>query len=346
MITPSLPPETLDRLPGLAALGRTTTRLHPRQGEVGVDQSHIGGPLRWPADEPWPTCDHPHMVHEDVPIPAELLDRMRAAEARRTQRHVLAEGEAELHQEIAELVGAGFSGWGGRDGGPTVGHRYVARPHPRPNPMVALAQLRADDIPDLPRPGGADLLQVLWCPFEHEQEDVWGPTVRLHWRRESDVADLLAEPPKGEVGDEDYLPQPCRLHPEQVVEYPFPQELPSDVHERVDAWGQDGPGYVSTFMAPGWKVGGYANWSLTDLGATPCPTCAGPTVLLLVIDSKEYDGGTRDRWRPIEERHPDRADPDRFESQEPTGVQVGRWGALRIFACLRCPDTPFLLNQQ
>ncbi|MET7419132.1 hypothetical protein [Dactylosporangium sp. NPDC005555] len=58
-----------------------------------------------------------------------------------------------------------------------------------------------------------------------------------------------------------------------------------------------------------------------------------------MIDSKEYDGGTERRWRPAN-------DPQPAAAQEPTGVMVGRWGALRIFACLSCPDIPVVLNQQ
>ncbi|MFI6515464.1 hypothetical protein ACIBF1_07900 [Spirillospora sp. NPDC050679] len=47
-------------IPGLAAHARTAVRLHPRRGDPGPDDSSIGGPLRWPADEPWPFCDGPH----------------------------------------------------------------------------------------------------------------------------------------------------------------------------------------------------------------------------------------------------------------------------------------------
>jgi hypothetical protein len=347
LTTPPPPAELLARLPELDRLGRTTTRLHPRPAPVDATQSHVGGPLRWPADEPWPTCDTPHQVREEVPIPAELMERLRTAEARRTQRHVMAEGEREVADEIARLVGPGYTGWGTTNDGPVVGHRYVPRPHPRPNPMVALAQLRAEDVPDLPRPGGADLLQVLWCPFEHAQDRLWGPTVRLYWRREAEVTELLAEPPRGDVGRQGYLPTPCRLHPERVVEYPYPEELPADLAALVDAWEDDDreddgePDYVATFMAPGWKVGGYANWSLTDVAPTPCPQCAGPTSLTLVIATSEYDGESRHRWQPIEERQ-----PAGVSSAQPTGVSVGRWGSLLVFVCERCPDQPFRLHLQ
>lgn len=36
---------------------RPAVRLHPVQGSPGVTDSHIGGPLLWPADEDWPHCD-------------------------------------------------------------------------------------------------------------------------------------------------------------------------------------------------------------------------------------------------------------------------------------------------
>ncbi|MEV6527281.1 hypothetical protein AB0M43_35660 [Longispora sp. NPDC051575] len=343
MDTAPLPPEFQARLAGLEAFGRTTTRLHPRPGPVTAADSHVGGPLLWPSDEPWPVCDIPHQELEDVPLPAELLERLAAAEARRTQRHVLADGESALLDELARLVGPGYIGWGTGGDGPAVGHRYASRAHVPPNPLVAVAQLRAADIPDLPRPGGADLLQVLWCPFDHPHDGIVGPTLRLRWRREADVRGEPAEPPVGASGEEEYLPRACRLHPEQVVEYPDPSHLPPDLRAEVASWPED---YGTALLAPGWKVGGHAAWTTTDPVPTPCPRCSGPTGLLLVIASAEYDGGTRDRWRPVEERHIDWAHPDRLTLQEPTGVQVGRWGSLRLFACLTCPDTPLVLNLQ
>lgn len=43
-------------IPGLNDLVRTAIRLHPAPGEPRPDESHIGGPLLWPAGEPWPEC--------------------------------------------------------------------------------------------------------------------------------------------------------------------------------------------------------------------------------------------------------------------------------------------------
>ncbi|AGZ43044.1 hypothetical protein [Actinoplanes friuliensis] len=340
MITPPPPPEFLAHLPELTAFARTTTRLHPRPGPVTAAESHIGGPLRWPADEPWPTCTTPVLVREDVPLPDELLERLRAADANREQQPVLTREQNEVRAEIARFVGEGYTGFGSFGDGPVMGHRYAARPHPVPNPMVAVAQLRASDIPDLPRPDGADLLQVLWCPGDHATQPA-GPVLHLRWRHEAGISAPSAVPPVGEIGREALVPRPCRLHPEQVVEYPFPEELPQDLLDRVDTWDDKWPEatYVDVAMAPGWKVGGYADWSLTGLGETPCPVCAEPADLLLVIDSEEFDSTSRERWRPAD-------DPDPESSAQPTGVVVGRWGALRIFACLRCPGTPYVVDQQ
>ncbi|SEE16556.1 hypothetical protein SAMN04489729_6549 [Amycolatopsis lurida] len=43
-------------IPGLNDLVRTAIRLHPAPGVPGPDESHFGGPLLWPSDEPWPEC--------------------------------------------------------------------------------------------------------------------------------------------------------------------------------------------------------------------------------------------------------------------------------------------------
>ncbi|MEV4510090.1 hypothetical protein AB0K00_14135 [Dactylosporangium sp. NPDC049525] len=334
MRTPPRSADLLSAFPELAAHARTATRLHPRPAPVRALDSHVGGPLRWPSDEPWPMCAHQVMVYEEVPLPLDLVTRMRQAEARRVQHHILAEGEVELHEEIAAFVGPGFSGWGTTNNGPVVGRRTVDAPHPTPTPLIAVAQLRAADIPDLPRPDGADLLQILWCPFDHADTN-WGPALALRWRREADVTEPFLAPPTGDVGEDEYVPEPCRLYPEQVVDYPFCQELPADLQDRLKADER----YLYSAIAPGWKVGGYASWHVTDLQATPCPQCAAPTNLLFVIDSKEYDSATREYWQPLD-------DPDPDDAQEPTGVIVGRYSALRIFACLTCPGTPIVTDLQ
>lgn len=65
----------------LAPYARTTVRLHPRQGTPGARDSHIGGPLWWPAGEPWPHC----AGHQDVngraePYPLAAVAQLTAAD--------------------------------------------------------------------------------------------------------------------------------------------------------------------------------------------------------------------------------------------------------------------------
>ncbi|MFE9423065.1 DUF1963 domain-containing protein [Kitasatospora sp. NPDC006697] len=54
--TPPRPVDVEAVFPELAPFRRTAVRLHPRAGRPTCRQSSVGGPLLWPADEPWPRC--------------------------------------------------------------------------------------------------------------------------------------------------------------------------------------------------------------------------------------------------------------------------------------------------
>ncbi|WEB45464.1 hypothetical protein MOV08_43410 [Streptomyces yunnanensis] len=45
--------------PELTGTAREVTLLYPRAGQPGPGDSSLGGPLLWPADEPWPMCAAP-----------------------------------------------------------------------------------------------------------------------------------------------------------------------------------------------------------------------------------------------------------------------------------------------
>ncbi|MFG2751129.1 hypothetical protein [Streptomyces xanthophaeus] len=302
-MTRTTPPRPLDAealFPDLSGHRRTTTRLHPRPGSPGVADSHVGGPLLWPADEPWPVCEGPHGPDPDAP---------------------------------------------------------ALRP---PLPLLAVAQLYAGDVPDLPAgPPGHDLLQVFWCPFDAHGPTGHGMYVHLRWRRSAEVREVLTEPPvPGSVGFDGYLTQPCVLHPEQVLEYPYIELLPGELGERVEAWEDaqeeaayeaeeagavdghgDGdtvclPGYQEDLsVAPGWKAGGHAAWNLTGPGTIDCRSCGSPTQLLLTIDTHEWHGADSS-WIPLEDSH---LEDGAFA---PTGAVVGNYGKLNIFSCSQDPSHP------
>lgn len=59
--TPPRPLDVTTLFPQLAPLARTATRLHPRPASPTPNDSSVGGPLLWPAHEPWPHCEETHV---------------------------------------------------------------------------------------------------------------------------------------------------------------------------------------------------------------------------------------------------------------------------------------------
>jgi hypothetical protein len=332
-MTRTTPPRPLDveaLFPELARYRGTTTRLHPRPGTPTAADSSVGGPLLWPEGEAWPVCTEPH-------------DRgtgLRTADVRRS-RH----GSGARPQKS----------------------RLLDVPDDHPVPMIALAQLYRRDVPDLrPGPDGADLLQLFACPFDAHGGTGHGMKVQIHWRDSAEVAEAETANPQPEpevVGFDGYVPEPCVLHPEQVVTYPFAGCLPEELEERIEEWeeereeeaerqtvvrpwvdrGPDGdygdetPEVVryqyDLSIPPGWRAGGYASWHLTDPSPMDCRACGTPMELLLTVDSREWDGTVS--WRPVED---DGLAPHPHAS--PTGVVVGRWGQLNVFSCAADPAHP------
>ena len=189
--------------------------------------------------------------------------------------------------------------------------------------MAPVMQLFRRDIPmglSLPEwlfPGASDLLQILWCPNEHPE--TLGPLARMFWR---DSAQLVeASPHKPELGQADLadaVPAPCLLHPEVVTEFPplnydgdyarerdlLPPLLPADLNDRVSAWvhpdepdlGEGVPHYWALATAPGWKLGGWADYASYPDRYARC-RCGAPT--RLVFDAMGAEG-LEGWWQPIE----------------------------------------------
>jgi hypothetical protein len=332
------PPRPLDVeaiFPELKTYRGTTTRLHPRPGRPDVAASSVGGPLLWPVGEPWPVCTEPH-GHAGGRRPADI----------HRQRQILAvawlrepnAGPTDQERQVLEELGRK--------------HRVQETAATDPLPLIGLAQLYRRDIPDLPAgPDDCDLLQVFWCPFDAHGPTGTGMLLDLRWRRSWEVTEVQASPPQPQVvGSEGYVPEPCVLHPEQVVTYPFAGLLPEELCARIDAWEEaledeaeqseddDAAALVGyqydLSIPPGWRAGGFASWHTTDPSPMDCSACAAPMRLLLTVDSSEWDGGSGS-WKPLEEQ-----DLPTFRHASPTEVTVGRWGELNIFACPEDPRHP------
>ncbi|MER7669549.1 DUF1963 domain-containing protein [Kitasatospora sp. NPDC096128] len=173
--------------------------------------------------------------------------------------------------------------------------------------LVPLARIRAQDAPHLPWPAAADLLQVLWCPNDHDdiqgERYYYGPAVELHWQRAAELAP--ATPPAPRHSAEPYLPQPCALRPEQVLDLPDRDELPGEIARAVAEFAErQGLEYERDHgRADGWKLGGWPSWHCTDLIPVDC-RCGARMTLLLTVESGD--------------------DP---------GLSIGRHGELHVFVC-------------
>lgn len=279
--------------------------------------------MLWPVAEPWPVCEEGdgHYVHRL--LTPETVRRMRAIYAAATARVAATGARYYLTDEERTQV-------------PRYDYSEPDRMVEQLIALVPVSQLYRRDIPDFVGPDDADLLQILWCPLDHPDVG-YNPSVRLYWRRSADVVEPLDAAPEPPVVNDDYLPTPCVVYPEQVREYQYCDLLPADLAARITAWEErsgesEGPDYqLDLSLAPGWKVGGFANWSLTDPHPVTCAECGAAMTLLFTADSGEWHG-TDCSWRPVEE--PEQA------SSGPTDVVIGRGYSLYIFRCPASFDHP------
>lgn len=181
--TPPRPVEVTAIFPELAPLARPAIRLHPRPGSPSTGESSVGGPLLWPAEEPWPHCEGEHLDSGFRRSPADVrLSRRRLARLHHDPQGPEFTPEEEVIKEqiaarLAKRLDAGLPG-----------------PAECPVPMLPVAQLYLRDIPLLRPPEEADLLQVLWCPYDHAPD--WKPATAVFWRSAASVVDVLATPPE------------------------------------------------------------------------------------------------------------------------------------------------------
>ncbi|MEV7526779.1 hypothetical protein [Streptomyces sp. NPDC091371] len=331
--TPPRPLRVEALFPELAAYRGTTTRLHPRPGSPAVSDSSVGGPMLWPAEEPWPVCGEAHGRGRGL----------RPADVRR-YRQVLADvwtrdaAPGPTDEERGLLEGLGQE------------HRIPGVTETDPLPLIGIAQLYRRDVTDLPAgPADCDLLQVFWCPFNAHGPGRYDLELHLRWRRSWEVGEVLATPPEPLVVEAArFVPEPCVLHPEQVATYPFAGLLPEELCARIDAWEEaweeawgdtedsDEPVRYQYDLSipPGWRVGGFASWHATDPYPMDCPACRTPMGLLLTIDSSEWDGGSGS-WKPLEDQH-----RPTYAAATPTEILVGRHGELNVFVCPNDPEHP------
>ncbi|MFJ7073505.1 hypothetical protein [Streptomyces sp. NPDC098781] len=319
--TPPRPLELTAVFPELATMSRNVTRLHPRSGSPTVDDSSVGGPLLWPQDEPWPTCTRSHEVYEVVELEAlRAAHHVMVARWARSEDEPITPEEEAIHDRSRP--------------------KKIASPYTDPVPLLPVAQLYARDVPGLPVPDGADLLQILWCPFIDHEGDI--PAIHMRWRCADEVTARLSPSPEPTVIElDDYWPAPCVLHPEQVTEYPAPDQLPDAVAARVHAWQEEtGHHYTHFAVAPGWKIGGWGAVpsDAPDQADPPRCECGTVTEPLFTVGLSEWNGDNEGGWRPVED-----ADADDRRSYPPAGdptqIELGD-EQLQIYHCPESHEHP------
>lgn len=217
--------------------------------------------------------------------------------------------------------------------------------------FVLVLQLARADVPEAPFPDGADWLQLFWCPNDHPGVG-HAPDVRVEWHAASAALRARGPVEPEEYDSDGYLPRPCSLHPERVVEYPGPQDLPDEVRAALAAdpaldraaraLGLGDAAYLyqtCLSAAPGTKVGGYEVW-VQDPDRPVCPA-GHPMAFLLTVDSAEFDGASWHRWLADEDRDAWGAPYDaRLAVQNAAGIELGDAGNLHVYACLACEGRP------
>ncbi|MFD9124081.1 hypothetical protein [Kitasatospora sp. NPDC059571] len=330
--TPPRPADIAAVFPRLAPLARTATRLHPRPGSPSRQDSSVGGPLLWPATEPWPHCDGPHRTSPLLPLSSPSEVRLQR-EMRAAARNRPAGGPPHIPRMRASMYGAGTAGDG------------TGRPPAGPIPLLALAQLYVRDVPALRPTGGSDLLQVLWCPFDHRPTGL--PRTELVWRSASDVTEILTAPPEPTaVQYDDYVPEPCLVTPERVTEYPVAAELDPDLRARLRAWStRREPGAEDTYydrelsVSPGWKVGGHAPWSATDPFPLRCSACGSRMRPMLTIASYEWQPNGPS-WIPYQDRAAAASSTGYPAPATPTMISLAGGYHQQIYTCPASPEHP------
>jgi hypothetical protein len=184
---------------------------------------------------------------------------------------------------------------------------------------------------------------------------------RFYWRNRLAITKPRPDNPPQQEAYYEYVPFPCRLLPERIVEFPSIYDLPDETVQRIYEWqdqhlGPDGMHAceyeTDLSVACGTKVGGYISWIQEPW--QPTCECGKRMEHLLTIATVESGGLINERWTPLEEQEilasfPPKSD-DWNEGQKairhalcmPTGLSLGDAGDMKLFVCRHCGKWPIV----
>ncbi|MEU6168014.1 hypothetical protein [Streptomyces tanashiensis] len=363
--TPARPVDVEALFPGLAAHRRTSTRLHPRPGSPTAADSSVAGPFRWPADEPWPMCTAVHRKDTGHLLSDVRLERRVLAGARGRE---LSDGE----RRTLDGMTRGRHAPGTRDEDPVpllaVAQLYARDvPDLRTPPGQDLLQVLWCPF-EVHGPERTIDVVLRWRRSDEVTELLTDPPEPVVVGRAECVPDVCALHPE-QVVEYEYEGLLGEELQEALTEWE--ESLADDEDEEEEAEGEDGSdgaaGYATyeeyeaamaaardeepyevdyrgdLSIPPGWKVGGFASWHLTDPAPVDCRECGAPMPPLLTVDAGEWGGGS-ESWIPVEDRAQDGA-AGVGRPARPTGVLLGR-GLMRVHTCPAGPAHPHRLSFQ
>ncbi|MFF9631166.1 hypothetical protein [Streptomyces fradiae] len=368
--TPPRPVDVEAVFPALAAHRRTATRLHPRHGAPKAEESSVAGPLLWPAGEPWPECTavHPkgtgHLL-SDVRLRRSVHEAARGRDLTEEEQRLLAGMTVAAHapelldedplpllavaqlykRDVPDLADAGPEGC---DLLQVFWCPFEVHGPDRTIDVVLKWRRAADVGPVLepqPEPPVAGRAECVPTPcVVHPEQVVEHEYLGL---LDDELQEEITEWEEGLLDAEDAEDaEDAQEHTEdaydsaETVGYATYEEYEAAM-AAARAQEPDEVDYMSDLsIAPGWKVGGFASWHLTDPAPVDCLRCGTPMPPLLTVATWECDGASRS-WLPLE----DRASADDPRVIDPVGVYLGR-GHLRVHTCPGDPAHPHRLSFQ
>jgi hypothetical protein len=126
-----------------------------------------------------------------------------------------------------------------------------------------------------------------------------------------------------------------------VTEFPGFEDLADDLRPPIAEWEEEQGNPVYQWQlstAPGTKVGGHPFWYQYP----EWPRCAAGHAMehLVTVSDHEFDGGTWQRWLPVEEAGTWEGPAERrFATQGAAGLDLGM-ASVYVFVCRTCPDWP------
>lgn len=294
--------------PAMASHSRSTTLLNWLPARPEPHESSLGGPILWPVDELWPTCAFRHGHIAEIGDPVESHPGSGQMVTRSAFVEKDESGEPEAH-------------------------------------LVAVLQLRADDVPALRFPAGRDLMQLLWCPAVHIEGGI--PAPRLYWRDSTSIGETLDGHPPVRQSQAVYLPYPCVPVSETLRDFPHPADLPAEVWEEVFGCAEDPEEAEQAYqdlLTDRWsdKAGGYP-YCAQEAFQPLCASCGGQMDLMVQLFSQR-------RFKDevlIQADTLAAAGIDPSALPDPgTSISFGRMERMAVFACSTCPDLPTVHNIQ